>query len=188
MTALQPNQSKPCWCWRWPPAAQALILQGQVKVQADKDVAAYEAEWRQLTHIVEQDRRDREAQRERELAAREERMAQLFQQEFRAGDKARSAGRQASGTAAAEEEAVSTATSGPERIKQLKAALAQVLEATGGQKQVCLGTRSTSLRSLLQADIPTAVSRSRPQAWRMLTSCLPRWRTARRPPSPCSTM
>lgn len=130
---------------------QALTLQGQVKTQADKDVAAYEAEWRQLTHIVEQDRRDREAQRARELAAREEQMAQLFQQEFRAGEKRRAAARTPPGSAAARpaaeapaEEAVSTATSAPERIKQLKAALAEVLEATG----VASGRGSQPLQSM----------------------------------------
>lgn len=35
---------------------QAIILQGQVKAQAEKDVANYEAEWHKLTEIIEQDR------------------------------------------------------------------------------------------------------------------------------------
>lgn len=47
-------------------------MQGQVKAQADRDVAAYEAEWRQLTGIVEADRAAREAQRARDIAAREQ--------------------------------------------------------------------------------------------------------------------
>lgn len=44
-------------------------MQGQVKAQADRDVSAYEAEWRQLTGIVEADRAAREAQVRRYAAA-----------------------------------------------------------------------------------------------------------------------
>ena len=65
----------------FPASLQAHILQVQVKSQADKDVANYEAEWRQLTDIVEQDRRGREAQRQRDIAAREQQIAALFKQD-----------------------------------------------------------------------------------------------------------
>lgn len=41
------------------PSLQAVILQQQVKAQAEKDVANYEAEWRKLTELIEQDRRQR---------------------------------------------------------------------------------------------------------------------------------
>lgn len=35
---------------------QATILQAQVKAQAERDVAAAEAEWRKLTDIIDTDR------------------------------------------------------------------------------------------------------------------------------------
>jgi hypothetical protein len=38
---------------------QAVILQQQVKAQAEKDVANCEAEWRKLTELIEQDRKQR---------------------------------------------------------------------------------------------------------------------------------
>ncbi len=121
-----------------PPArpchTQAVILQGQVKAQADKDVANYEAEWRQLTDIVEQDRRAREAQRAREIAAREQQMAALFKQEFSAGGKRRGSGRGlgASGEGGKPSDgAAAAAANAPERVKQLKEAFARVLVSTG---------------------------------------------------------
>ena len=126
-TVVLPPARPPCH-------TQAVILQGQVKTQADKDVANYEAEWRQLTDIVEQDRRAREAQRVREIAAREQQMAALFKQEFSAGGKRRGSGRGlgASGEGGKPaDSATVTAANAPERVKQLKEAFARVLVSTG---------------------------------------------------------
>ncbi|KAI3424457.1 hypothetical protein D9Q98_010009 [Chlorella vulgaris] len=120
---------------------KALILQIQVKAQADKDVASYEAEWAQLTNIVEQDRRSREAQRQRDIAVREGQMAELFSLECTPASKRRAAapGRApptgevaaAATAAAAVVGSTGAAASAPERIRELKAALSKVLEATG---------------------------------------------------------
>lgn len=113
---------------------QAVILQGQVKAQADKDVGNYEAEWRQLTDLVEQDRRAREAQRAHEIAAREQQMAALFKQEFNAGGRRRGSGREAgAGTEGGKPggSAAGVAAIAPERVRQLKEAFARLLEATG---------------------------------------------------------
>ena len=121
--------------FRLPTPPQAVILQGQVKGQADKDVANYEAEWRQLTDIVEQDRRAREAQRTREITAREQQMAALFKQEFSSGGKRRGSARGlgASGEGGKSADgAAAGAASAPERVKQLKEAFARVLASTGG--------------------------------------------------------
>ena len=41
------------------PCMQAVILQQQVKAQAERDVAHYEAEWAKLTELIEQDRKQR---------------------------------------------------------------------------------------------------------------------------------
>ena len=124
---------------------QAIILQGQVKAQADKDVAAYEAEWRQLTALVEGDRRRREAQRARELAAREAQMAALFRQEVKlpANKQRRSTVRASLGATAGAGAASGAAAGGQpspgdaalatgERVRQLKEQFAAVLAATGG--------------------------------------------------------
>lgn len=188
-------------------------MQGQVKAQADRDVAAYEAEWRQLTGIVEADRAAREAQvrgcgtdraglgwvdlrrlwgarctrlwlqacgcaissraathstincppcpphptpsaqRARDIAAREQQMAALFKQEFggaaacsasppgtaaakgrpgsKGGPKAGDSASPREGARASEGAAAGAAAGAPERVKQLKAAFAKVLAATG---------------------------------------------------------
>jgi hypothetical protein len=134
---------------------QALILQIQVKAQADKDVASYEAEWAQLTNIVEQDRRSREAQRQRDIAVREGQMAELFSLECTPASKRRAAapGRApptgevaaAATAAAAVVDSTGAAASAPERIRELKAALSKVLEATGeralGEMRALRGTQ-----------------------------------------------
>lgn len=125
---------------------QAIILQGQVKAQAEKDVANYEAEWRQLTDMVEADRRAREAQRQKEIAVREAQMAALFRQSTPPPSKQRrstlraqgscGAGAAAAGGAAPEKAAAAdggdTALASTDRVRQLKEELAKVLEATGG--------------------------------------------------------
>ncbi|KAL4431319.1 hypothetical protein ABPG75_006575 [Micractinium tetrahymenae] len=123
---------------------KAIILQGQVKAQAEKDVANYEAEWRQLTDMVEADRRAREAQRQREIAAREAQMATLFKQEFAlpAGKQRRStlrappgsggaAAPAAGGEKAAAAAAGDAALASAERVRQLKEEFSKVLAATG---------------------------------------------------------
>ena len=143
----------------------------QVKAQADKDVANYEAEWRQLTDIVEQDRRSREAQRQRDIAAREQQMAALFKQDSSCGAAAGPAGKRGSrasaagaagrtppgssgGSAGADCSAKATdvaAATAPERVRQLKEAFNKVLAATGEQQGWrccllggCLAQRTTA--------------------------------------------
>jgi hypothetical protein len=125
-------------------------------------VANYEAEWRQLTDIVEQDRRSREAQRQRDIAARERQMVALFKQEpSSCGGAAGPVGKRGSRAAAANAMAGRTppgssggsagadcgakatdvaAATVLERVRQLKEAFSKVLAATGEQQgwQCCL--------------------------------------------------
>lgn len=130
-----------------PLPVQAIILQGQVRAQAEKDAANHEAEWRQLTDLVEADRRTRDARRQKEIAAREAQMAALFRQEFAppAGKQRRStprapgsggAGAAAAGGAAADKAAAAAPGDAPlasaDRVCQLKEELTKVLAATGG--------------------------------------------------------
>lgn len=121
-----------------------------MKAQANKDVANYEAEWRQLTDIVEQDRRSREAQRQREITAREQHMAALFKQEFARGSGCTRRPSQrlgaSSGGPVPTDEAVA---SEPERVTQLKEAFDRVLAATGELRPACAtGCRSWDVNAL----------------------------------------
>lgn len=153
---------------------QAIVLQGQVKAQADKDVANYEAEWRQLTDMVEQERRAWEAQRTREIAAREQQMTALFKQEFSSGGKRRGSGRGlgASGEGGKSADGVAAVpATAPERVKQLKEAFARVLASTGGRMRVHGQAGSVHTR-------PTWVSRRH--------DCIGNSTHAGRPGGPCS--
>eukprot|EP00887_Chlorella_sp_A99_P008164 scaffold12.g8164.t1 len=106
---------------------KATILQGQVKAQADRDVASYEAEWRKLTEIIEADRRARDTARQREILEREEQMSALFKQEFSLGGRRRSSVVRAQ--AAARSDAAAPAPA--EKVKQHSEAFERIKAATG---------------------------------------------------------
>lgn len=109
-------------------------------------MANYEAEWRQLTDMVEADRRAREARRQKEIAAREAQMAALFKQEFALSPSKQrrstlrtpgtsGAGGAGAGGAAADKAAPAApgdaALASTERVRQLKEEFTKVLAATG---------------------------------------------------------
>uniref|UniRef100_A0A383V6K0 ODAD1 central coiled coil region domain-containing protein n=1 Tax=Tetradesmus obliquus TaxID=3088 RepID=A0A383V6K0_TETOB len=57
---------------------KALSEVAVLKLAAEKEHAAFEEEWRQLSHIIEHDRRAREAARQNEMAEREQRTQELL--------------------------------------------------------------------------------------------------------------
>eukprot|EP00879_Flechtneria_rotunda_P012214 GHRR01012756.1.p1 GENE.GHRR01012756.1~~GHRR01012756.1.p1 ORF type:complete len:569 (+),score=227.55 GHRR01012756.1:229-1935(+) len=57
---------------------KALSEVNALKLAAEKEHAAFEEEWRQLTHIIDDDRRAREVARQNEMAERERRTQELL--------------------------------------------------------------------------------------------------------------
>ncbi|DBA80395.1 TPA: Outer dynein arm protein 1 [Trebouxia sp. C0005] len=57
---------------------KAIAEMGMIKAQGDREQAMSEAEWKQLSNLIENDRREREAAREREIEERERKLGALM--------------------------------------------------------------------------------------------------------------
>ncbi|GAB4816542.1 hypothetical protein N2152v2_003588 [Parachlorella kessleri] len=110
---------------------KAVILQQQVKGQAEKDVANYEAEWHKLTELIEQDRKQREEQRQRDLERREKEMLALFKQEFTIPKRRSSVRAPMQQRAAEQQQPVEQPLTPVDKVKQYQQAFEKVKAATG---------------------------------------------------------
>lgn len=57
---------------------KAILEMGTIKAQGDREQAMAEAEWKQLSNLIENDRREREMAREREIEERERKLGALM--------------------------------------------------------------------------------------------------------------
>eukprot|EP00884_Botryococcus_braunii_P006483 jgi/Botrbrau1/15836/Bobra.40_1s0020.2 len=95
-----------------------------IKVKADRDHAANEAEWKQLTELLENSQRERQAKREAEMVERERNTAALLKAEARTRNRGNKEQWSSNRNNLAQNQAV-------ERSSQLEAAFSKILAATG---------------------------------------------------------
>ncbi|EIE19202.1 hypothetical protein COCSUDRAFT_59686 [Coccomyxa subellipsoidea C-169] len=122
---------------------QALAEAANLKMAGDKETAAAEAEWRQLTHLIEHDRKQKELQRGRELAERAQSTSKLLREDLTRGvapkqarrpswaDTSAAASSPAAGNASKDAAAGGGVAGAAKRLEEFTAAFARISEATG---------------------------------------------------------
>ncbi|KAF8055922.1 ODA1 [Scenedesmus sp. PABB004] len=123
---------------------KALAEVAALKLAAEKEHAAFEEEWRQLSHIIEDDRRGREAARQMEMAERERRTQELLKScEARAA----AAGRAGRGRARRLHGAPPTRCAAPARPH------ARAQASAAGRKKAVRGSWAVGMSKVLAQDV-----------------------------------